>query len=559
MWIPCFTVIALLFGVIGSSETEKSILIRRAKTAVQKQAELEQKRKTFLERKEKNLPPLPKEKDFHFRPANVFIEPFKYLATQPRHLLSSIYTGYIIAVIVALPLVIPAQFAENHNYNSQKRGLTWIGALVGAVIAVGLAFLVDRYMHQPRVEQWVEEQYETFQEQGVEHRRMTNRESGIHSSWRKGLQGLAPQLDLNIDESNRNSTMSTPRSGSDSSAAVNNSNRNSTGSRTSRRSRLQAFSERNINIAIVATRYLNSVPGNESNKVIVERIMVLLKDNDSFTAICAALTRLGLEFEEALLAKVIEDALKKEKGASDIALSRSTSLHRLAAQAALMGPTDSSGDEASPTSAKDPIVDEPKRSPSVVALQARLEGMASSDGPGLVLERPPPEWRYIPALPATLLFPASLFWIAWTIKPAIQPIVPVIGMGLLGFSTCILIWASTAFGMELFSSAAAAKCTSSDARGEQDAAHALRAGTIFVTFVLATVFPLFVNPMYDALGFAWATSVFGFAGLALGAVPWVLMTGSRALRGRMILTLEEEEALRPADGKGAGEQAMSER
>lgn len=40
-------------------------------------------------------------------------------------------------------------------------------------------------------------------------------------------------------------------------------------------------------------------------------------------------------------------------------------------------------------------------------------------------------------------------------------------------------------------------------------------------YVFAMAFPLFTVTMFERLGVAWATSVYGFVSLALLPIPWV--------------------------------------
>ena len=472
------------------SESHKETLIRRAKTTEQ----LDREKQEVSEKGQ-----APTEKRLKFSLSAMFTRPLMMLGAQPAHLLSSVYLAYTFAVVLALPVILPDTFSNIYGFNYEKQGLTFAGMCAGLVIAFGIIMLNDKFVHQPRVKSW-DDEHDPLNEKGTVE--MTDGHDGPqHSSWRKGLAVSTRNLGLDSRSSKTDST-ATPRSNSNSSTGTRNSTTSSNGtnrrhskeSKSSRRSRLQAFSEKNINIAIAATRFLNAVPANANRKIIVERVMVLLKDTESFTEICESLEKLGLEFEEALLAKVVVDALEKEKKSDDIPLSRSKSLHRQAAQAALMGSSEAE-DTVTPL---DSPIEEPKMSK---------------------LEAPPAEWRFLPALPATLLFPASLIMLGFTTKASVSWIIPVVGMALFGLSTSLIYFSATAFTLEL----------------HDDAEHAssASAGSMMLTFLLSAVFPLFVKPMYTALGFQWATCVFGFVGVALGVVPWILVLGGRKMiRGR---------------------------
>lgn len=561
MWTPCFIVMMLVFGAIGMSETDKATLIRRAKTPAQFEAELEVKRQQALERIEKNLPPPPKERKFKFSAANTFLDPFRMLARQPRHLLASVHSALLYAIVFVLPTVLPNQFLKAYNLAYNGRGYVFVGMIVGLVLALGVAFLTDRYVQQPRIRKWDDAHQEIKQEVGEQG---LGDDSPVRQSWRQSMLGqnrsASDARDSQITSARNSNLTVTPSpmestDGATRPSLQNLAHRNSYGSRGSRRKTMQAFSERKINIAIAIARFLNAQPANAEKKVIVEHVMSLLTDMDSFTEIIAALHNLGLEFEEALLAKVVEDAMANGKGNGDIAVERSRSLHQLATQAALMGPTDDGDEVQTPTSMRKGSFTDEKAEPESPTDQTSGGDMIKSSDPFPLRVGAPAEWRFIPALPATLLFPASLFFIAWTVNKGIATIIPVIGMGLFGFSATTLACSSVAFDMELFSAASIARFTTTEARGEQDQAHAIRAGSVFLTFLLVGVFALFAVPMYAALGFEIATTVLGAIALAAGIVPWLIVFLGPKLYGRqleplVIVAPPREPSMQQRSGQG---------
>jgi len=486
-WVSLFTVIILAFSAVGMSESHKETLVRRAKTPEKLQEE---------EEKRQAQGKAPVYQGVYFKGNMMFVSSLRMLYTVPALGLSSLYMAYVFAVLLAIPVVIPAKFASIYNFGYQRQGLSFVGLCVGLVIAVGFVYLVDMFVHQPRVKRW-EDDHDPLNEKG-EVEMVQDQDGPFHTSWRKGLAvstrnvGLRGSTQTTRTDATRNNseTSQDTRSGA-------NSKRMSTGS--TRKSRLQAFSERNINIAIAVTRHLNSNHLNANRKIIVERVMVLLKNNERFTDICEALKKLGMEFEEALLAKVLVDALEKEKG-GDIALSRSKSLHRQAAQAALFGNTeaeDTVGSLNSPT-------EEPKL---------------------LKPESPPPEWRYLPALLGSVCFPGGLIMLAFTAKASTSWLIPVVGLGITGFGATLSYFSATSYAMELHEETS------------DDAIRARAAGVI-LTFIFSTVFPLFVVPMYQSLSFQWATGVFGFIGIGLGVIPWIIFFKGDKMRG----AAKEEEA-----------------
>ncbi|KAL5414368.1 hypothetical protein PMIN06_002347 [Paraphaeosphaeria minitans] len=114
-----------------------------------------------------------------------------------------------------------------------------------------------------------------------------------------------------------------------------------------------------------------------------------------------------------------------------------------------------------------------------------------------------PEERLIPMIIGGFLFPAGMFWFAWTSSPNITWVPQVlsgifIGAGVLmiflqGLNyiiDCYLMYANSAIAANTF----------------------LRSG-------FGAGFPLFANAMYNTLGVSWATSLLGFITAAMFPVP----------------------------------------
>ncbi|GMF08838.1 unnamed protein product [[Candida] boidinii] len=62
-------------------------------------------------------------------------------------------------------------------------------------------------------------------------------------------------------------------------------------------------------------------------------------------------------------------------------------------------------------------------------------------------------------------------------------------------------------------------------------ASALAANNL-LRYVLASVFPLFTVQMYKNLNVGWASTVFGFIGVALAPVPWIFCYVGPRLRAK---------------------------
>ena len=62
-------------------------------------------------------------------------------------------------------------------------------------------------------------------------------------------------------------------------------------------------------------------------------------------------------------------------------------------------------------------------------------------------------------------------------------------------------------------------------------ASAIAANT-FLRSIFACAFPLFIDPMYHALGIDWGSSVFGFFSLILIPIPYLFWIYGKRLRAR---------------------------
>lgn len=128
-----------------------------------------------------------------------------------------------------------------------------------------------------------------------------------------------------------------------------------------------------------------------------------------------------------------------------------------------------------------------------------------------------PEKRLIIAQIGAPMFPISLFWFAWTARPDVHWISPVIAEGFFSCGnllifTCTGLYFTDCYGA-LYSASAWSSCT-------------------FIRYLAAFAFPLFVIQMYEGLGVGWATSLLGFVALALVPVPFALSKYGEQLRNR---------------------------
>lgn len=130
--------------------------------------------------------------------------------------------------------------------------------------------------------------------------------------------------------------------------------------------------------------------------------------------------------------------------------------------------------------------------------------------------KPIPEARLYTSIPGSLIFAAGLFWYGWASMPDVHWIVPAMGI--------------TATGLGIYSIYMAVVNYLTDAY-ERYAASALSAASLgrnsFGAFL-----PLASPQLFGNLGFGWAGTLLGFVGVALSAVPVVLVLKGPAIRRR---------------------------
>ncbi|CAK4032926.1 related to TPO4-Proposed vacuolar polyamine transporter [Lecanosticta acicola] len=146
--------------------------------------------------------------------------------------------------------------------------------------------------------------------------------------------------------------------------------------------------------------------------------------------------------------------------------------------------------------------------------QPRLRKFQSSYPPDT---RCPPENRLYPAMIASPLLPAFLFLFAWTARPSIHWVVPIISQSL-AMASSVMIYAPCNLFMI-------------DAYGPLYGASAAGAAML-CRYSQSTAFPLFSLQMYRALGVGWATSILAFCTLAMAPIPWLFWHFGEQIRQR---------------------------
>ena len=123
-----------------------------------------------------------------------------------------------------------------------------------------------------------------------------------------------------------------------------------------------------------------------------------------------------------------------------------------------------------------------------------------------------PEARLPPMMVGSVFFSAGLFIFGWTSPTNIHWIWPVIGALSTGFGFVTIFQAALNYLIDTF---------------QRYSASAVAANT-FLRSALACAFPLFIAPMFHAMGIQWGVSVFGFVSVALIPIPFLFWVyGSR--------------------------------
>jgi len=114
------------------------------------------------------------------------------------------------------------------------------------------------------------------------------------------------------------------------------------------------------------------------------------------------------------------------------------------------------------------------------------------------------------------IFGLSLFWLAWTAKDEIHPIVPILAGLPFGIGFLVIFMSLTNYLTDLYASQAAS----------------VMAAATCTRSILGAALPFAAAKMYKTLGVHWAGSLLGFLALALGLVPWVFLKWGHNIRQR---------------------------
>ncbi|PSN74708.1 MFS general substrate transporter [Corynespora cassiicola Philippines] len=129
----------------------------------------------------------------------------------------------------------------------------------------------------------------------------------------------------------------------------------------------------------------------------------------------------------------------------------------------------------------------------------------------------PPEHRLYPSMLGSIILPCGIFMFAWTARPDILWIVPIIAQGITMLGSILAYVGANMYMVDTY--------------GPLYGASAAGANSL-ARYILTAAFPLFALQMYRALGTNWATSLLGFCTIAMAPIPWVFWKWGPKLRGR---------------------------
>ncbi|KAL4861652.1 major facilitator superfamily domain-containing protein, partial [Aspergillus spectabilis] len=126
-----------------------------------------------------------------------------------------------------------------------------------------------------------------------------------------------------------------------------------------------------------------------------------------------------------------------------------------------------------------------------------------------------PELRLYAACVGSITAPISIFWLAWTARPTIHWIVPMLSGVLFGLSHATVSLSYNIYKNDIY--------------GAEYGASAF-AGEAMLRYLLSAATPLFWVQAMEALHIDWSTSLLGFVSLTLTPLPWVFFRYGPYLR-----------------------------
>ncbi|KAJ8112671.1 hypothetical protein ONZ43_g5342 [Nemania bipapillata] len=131
--------------------------------------------------------------------------------------------------------------------------------------------------------------------------------------------------------------------------------------------------------------------------------------------------------------------------------------------------------------------------------------------------KPVPEARLPPMMVGSFAFAAGLFLFGWTSSKHVSTPAPsIVGVFLTGLGFTLIFQSSLQYLVDTFT---------------RYSASAIAANT-FVRSLVAGAFPLFIYPLYEAIGIDWGSSLFGFVAVVLIPAPFLFFIWGKRIRAR---------------------------
>lgn len=127
-----------------------------------------------------------------------------------------------------------------------------------------------------------------------------------------------------------------------------------------------------------------------------------------------------------------------------------------------------------------------------------------------------PEARLHWACFSAILFPASMFMYAWSSFTTVSWIIQAIAIALFTWATYIIYLAVFSYFADCYGPYASSAL----------------AGQNLTRSLIATLFPFLTDKMFNALGYKWANSIFGFIAFVMMPIPYALYFYGPAIRSR---------------------------
>ncbi|EED23787.1 bicyclomycin resistance protein, putative [Talaromyces stipitatus ATCC 10500] len=128
-----------------------------------------------------------------------------------------------------------------------------------------------------------------------------------------------------------------------------------------------------------------------------------------------------------------------------------------------------------------------------------------------------PEHRLYGAMLGSIGLPVGIFWFAWSSRSDIHWIVPIIALVPFAWGNLLVFISAVLYTVDVYQAVNGASAVAANG---------------LLRYIMAAAFPLFTIQMYEGLGHEWASSLLGFATLALLPVPWALYRWGPMIRRR---------------------------